>query len=148
MVFWRKKKNESLVEEEQRDEELLHPEGEPELEPSTDYEPEISEDLREQELEESEGEILDELDLVPVPSHSKYDDEKEEEEFEDDSTEGGWLSRLTRGLSKSSNKITKSIGDVLTKTKLDQETLDKLEEILVSADLGPKTAAKIIDLES
>ena len=56
----------------------------------------------------------------------------------------GWLSRLTGGLSKSTQKITQGIGDILTKRKLDQEMLDELEELLITADLGPKTAAKIV----
>ncbi len=58
--------------------------------------------------------------------------------------EKGWLSRLTGGLSKSTQKITGGIGDILTKRKLDQEILDSLEELLITADLGPKTAAKIV----
>mgnify|MGYP001451988242 FL=1 len=146
MVFWRKKKSEDRLDEEQRDEKLLHPEGEPELEPSTDQDnADISEDLRESELEESETDILDELDEIPVPSHGSMDDYREQEDLSDHSDEGGWLSRLTKGLSKSTTKITKGIGDVLTKSKLDQESLDNLEEVLVAADLGPKTAAKVIE---
>jgi fused signal recognition particle receptor len=58
--------------------------------------------------------------------------------------EKGWLSRLTGGLSKSTQKITGGIGDILTKRKLDQDMLDSLEELLITADLGPKTAAKIV----
>ncbi|MDH5722807.1 MAG: signal recognition particle-docking protein FtsY [Alphaproteobacteria bacterium] len=146
MVFWRKKKNEDRIEEELRDDKLLHPDGEPELEPSIDQDNAcISEDLKENELEESESDIIDELDIMPVPSHTSLDDVQEREELSDDSEEGGWLSRLTKGLSKSTNKITKGIGDALTKSKLDQETLDGLEEVLVSADLGPKTASRIIE---
>lgn len=55
-----------------------------------------------------------------------------------------WLTKLTRGLSKSSGKITQGIGDLLTKRKLDQDMLDQLEELLITADLGPKTAAKLV----
>ena len=44
MVFWRKKKNNEAHEQEERDEELLHPEGEPAIEPPTDYEPKIDEE--------------------------------------------------------------------------------------------------------
>src|ERR1700761_8727890 len=56
----------------------------------------------------------------------------------------GWLSRLTGGLSKSSTRITQGIGDIFTKRKLDQEMLDRLEELLIEADLGPATAAKVV----
>ena len=55
-----------------------------------------------------------------------------------------WLSRLTGGLSKSTQKITQGIGDILTKRKLDQEMLDELEDLLITAYLGPKTAEKIV----
>ncbi len=56
----------------------------------------------------------------------------------------GWLKRLTSGLSKTSGKIAQGIDDILTKRKLDQETLDELEDLLIAADLGPKTAAAVI----
>ena len=55
-----------------------------------------------------------------------------------------WLSKLARGLSKSSGKITQGIGDLLTKRKLDQDMLDQLEELLIAADLGPRTAARLV----
>lgn len=54
------------------------------------------------------------------------------------------MSRLTGGLSKSTQKITQGIGDILTKRRLDRDMLDSLEELLITADLGPKTAAKIV----
>ncbi len=144
MVFWRKKKNLSEQEEEEEIEKIFHSPQEPSIEPSTDYEAEIDEALLE-ELEETGTQILDELDEIPVPEHSLFADRIEEQELEDHSGEGGWFSRLTRGLGKSSGKITKGISGILTKKKLDQETLDQLEEILISADLGPKTAANIIE---
>jgi len=144
MVFWRKKKNQAAAEEEARDEALLHPNGEPEIEPSTDYEAEID-DATEHRLKKTENEIVDELDMTPTPEHSLVEDEQENEELSDHSNEGGWLSRLTSGLSKSTNKITQGITDVITKKKLDDEALEQLEDALIEADLGPKTAAKIIE---
>ena len=56
----------------------------------------------------------------------------------------GWLSRLSGGLSKSSTRITQGIGDIFTKRKLDQDMLDRLEELLIEADLGPSTSAKVV----
>lgn len=144
MVFWRRKKNQQAAEQEARDEELLHPNGEPEIEPSTDYEAEIDPDTQ-HELEETENEIIEDLDMTPTPDHTASEDIEEAEELSDHSNEGGWLSRLTSGLSKSTNKITQGITDVLTKKKLDQDTLDALEEVLIEADLGPRTAAKVIE---
>ncbi len=58
--------------------------------------------------------------------------------------EGGWLSRLTGGLSKSTSKFTEGITGLLTKRRLDQDMLDQLEDLLVTADLGPKTAAAVV----
>ena len=47
------------------------------------------------------------------------------------------------GLARSSNKLGEGIGAVFTKRRLDEEALAKLEELLISADLGPQTAAKL-----
>lgn len=56
-----------------------------------------------------------------------------------------FFKRLKEGLSKSSNKISTGISDIIKKKKLDQETLDELEELLISSDLGPQTSANIIE---
>ena len=47
----------------------------------------------------------------------------------------GWLKKLKSGLSKSSEKITKSIKKVVKGKKIDEETLLELEEILISSDM-------------
>ena len=54
-----------------------------------------------------------------------------------------WISRLKSGLSRSSGKISGGISDLFTKQKLDQATLDGLEEILITGDLGIETASKL-----
>ena len=54
-----------------------------------------------------------------------------------------WISRLKSGLSRSSGKISGGISDLFTKKKLDQATLDGLEEILITGDLGIETASKL-----
>lgn len=56
----------------------------------------------------------------------------------------GWWGRLTAGLSKSTSKISTGLVDLFTKRKLDQAALDELEELLLTADLGPKVAAKLV----
>ena len=56
-----------------------------------------------------------------------------------------WLQRLTGGLSKSSNALTSGITGVFTKRKLDAETLQDLEDLLIQADLGVATAAAITE---
>ncbi len=65
-------------------------------------------------------------------------------EPEDQEEQQGWLKRLTAGLTRSSAKLTGGIAAILTKRKLDDETLEALEEVLIAADLGLATAAKLI----
>ncbi len=57
--------------------------------------------------------------------------------------EKGLFKKLSEGLSQSSGKISSGIADIFTKKKLDAETLKQLEELLIAADLGPVTAAKL-----
>jgi len=54
-----------------------------------------------------------------------------------------WFGRLKSGLAKSSSKLTQGIGDLFTKRKLDDEALEELEELLITADLGVATAARV-----
>ena len=56
----------------------------------------------------------------------------------------GWLSRLQAGLHRSSAKLTDGITGVFTKRRLDDEALQALEETLISVDLGPVTAARVV----
>lgn len=55
----------------------------------------------------------------------------------------GWFARLRDGLSRSTARLTDGIGGIFTKRKLDDEALEQLEELLIQADLGPATAARI-----
>ena len=54
-----------------------------------------------------------------------------------------WFQRLRSGLSLSSNSIGRGITDIFTKRKLDAESLDDLEDILIQADLGLPAATRI-----
>ncbi len=56
---------------------------------------------------------------------------------------GGWFGRLKAGLTRSSAKLGEGIGGIFTKRKLDDGALEELEELLISADLGVATAAKL-----
>ncbi|MDD4616305.1 MAG: signal recognition particle-docking protein FtsY [Alphaproteobacteria bacterium] len=56
----------------------------------------------------------------------------------------GWFSRLKTGLRRSSEKISEGISSVFTKHQLDAQALEELEETLISADLGPSTAANLV----
>lgn len=55
----------------------------------------------------------------------------------------GWLGRLKAGLKKSSDKLTGALTDAFTKRKLDDAAIQDLEDILITADLGVGTAAKL-----
>lgn len=55
----------------------------------------------------------------------------------------GWLQRLAGGLTRSSKALTEQVSATFTKTPLDQDKLDELEEMLIEADLGPHSAARI-----
>ena len=57
----------------------------------------------------------------------------------------GWFKKLKSGLSKSSEKITKSIKKVIKGKKIDEETLNELEEILISSDMGVKFSLEVIE---
>lgn len=54
-----------------------------------------------------------------------------------------WFARLKQGLTRSSSKITDGISSIFTKKKLDDETLEELEELLIVSDMGPVTASKL-----
>ncbi len=56
----------------------------------------------------------------------------------------GWFQRLTEGLTKSSKQVGEQIAQVfVARAPLDQARLDALEEMLIEADLGPHSAARI-----
>jgi fused signal recognition particle receptor len=70
---------------------------------------------------------------------------KTEGEVEAEADKKGWLSRLRAGLSKSTKRVTESITGLFTKKKLDQQTLDELEDALIQADLGVSVAARLVE---
>ncbi len=61
----------------------------------------------------------------------------------EDSAATGFFSRMAKGLSRSSSKLSESITGVFTKRKLDDETLEALEDLLIAADLGAGVAARV-----
>ena len=56
-----------------------------------------------------------------------------------------WYQRLVEGLSRTSSQLTSQIAALFTKRKLDEETLQDLEDLLIRADLGVETALRITD---
>lgn len=119
--------------------------------------------LAEEELVQSEPEIVAPVEETPkqeepepLEDAERAEEETKEEIFDLSEEEAeiieepleekkSWFGRLTEGLSKSSNKITSGISSVLTKRKLDDDLIEELEEILIMADLGPKTASRLVN---
>jgi len=61
----------------------------------------------------------------------------------DDSTKGNWWQRLAGGLRRSSSAIGGAISDLVAKRRLDAATVAEIEDVLIRADLGLDTAARI-----
>jgi len=60
-------------------------------------------------------------------------------------TKAGWWRRLTGGLKRTSSALGSAISDLVTKRKLDAETISDIKDVLVRADLGLDTADRIGD---
>ena len=54
-----------------------------------------------------------------------------------------WLSRLKKGLSRTSAKLVDPISTAFTKRRLDKKALEELEELLIAADLGVSLASRL-----
>ncbi|RWD06383.1 MAG: signal recognition particle-docking protein FtsY [Mesorhizobium sp.] len=56
-----------------------------------------------------------------------------------------WFQRMRDGLARSSRELSGNIAGVFTKRKLDEDTLQDLEDVLIRADLGLETALRVTD---
>ena len=57
--------------------------------------------------------------------------------------DGSWSERLLGGFRKTSDKLTQNITGLVTKSRLDEDQLDEIEEALIVSDLGPQMAGKV-----
>ncbi len=55
----------------------------------------------------------------------------------------GWFQRLKAGLSRSSAKLGDGIAGIFRRRRLDEEALEELEELLITADLGVALAGRL-----
>jgi len=117
------------------------PSYEPQPEPETVPEPEPV--PAEPEPVQSEPAVADLPEPEPEPEPAPLPVAAAAEPAPEEPRKKGWLARLKEGLSKSSSKLTEGITGIFTKRKLDEEALEELEELLITADLGPVTAAKM-----
>ena len=58
-------------------------------------------------------------------------------------TKAGWFQKLKAGLGKTSSKLSDGITGLFTKRRLNSETLEDLEDLLVQSDLGVAMASRI-----
>jgi fused signal recognition particle receptor len=87
---------------------------------------------------------------TPLPSESVTpDDAAETSPTAPDAPEPApklsWWKRLREGLSRSSQAIGGGITDIFSKRKLDADTLQELEDVLIRADLGAVASLRITD---
>ncbi len=61
----------------------------------------------------------------------------------DPMAEGGFFKRITKGLSKSTSRMSEQVSAVFTKRTLDDAALEELEDILIMSDLGHSVASKV-----
>jgi fused signal recognition particle receptor len=73
------------------------------------------------------------------------DKDKPQAEEKPKEESAGWFSKLKGALHRSSDSLSESITGVFTKKKLDDETLDALEDALIKADLGPAVARQCVE---
>ncbi|HNQ92585.1 MAG TPA: signal recognition particle-docking protein FtsY [Alphaproteobacteria bacterium] len=140
MLFWRKKTTQNARQErEEAEDRIVHNPDDPAIEPPVEYDAAIDPEFEKHELNETENEVIDELEEIP---YSKAEAPKKSSE----DMGGGWLSRLTGGLSKSTHKIGGGLGDLFSKRRPDEATLSGLEDLLIAADLGPATAARLVEV--
>ena len=63
----------------------------------------------------------------------------------------GWLQKLKQGLSKSSQKVSDSLksltslSSLMGASKLDAASIEEVEDALIGADLGTKSAARLAE---
>ena len=55
-----------------------------------------------------------------------------------------WFEKIKSGLKKSSDKISTGLTDIFSKRKIDVDTLDELEELLLTSDIGYEATSEII----
>jgi fused signal recognition particle receptor len=96
-------------------------------------------------LDEAESADAAELPVVPqaLPKGFSSASEREEPVAEAPQPKLSWFQRLRAGLARTSSQLTTQISALFTKRKLDEDTLDELEDLLIQSDLGVETAMRI-----
>ena len=144
-------KQEEIINEKSQDEEKAVDvvAEEKELETSDEEIEEIKEELA-QEIEESE-EVEEAQQSQEIEEDIEQEDEfveeiEETETIEEKPKKVSLFDRLKQGLTKAKQGITDRVDEVLKAyTKVDEELLEDLEEVLITADVGVNTTMDIIE---
>lgn len=105
----------------------------------------LKEELSEESSEEINNDLEEEIKSNEVSIKSE-EPSKEALENQGNEKPKGIFSRLLEGLSKTKDNITGRIDSILNSyTKIDEDLLEELEEILITADVGVNTTMIIID---
>lgn len=110
-----------------------------------DLEVRKNKDLKEESSEEINNDLEEDIksDEVSIKSEGASEEALENQGNEKPK---GIFSRLLEGLSKTKDNITGRIDSILNSyTKIDEDLLEELEEILITADVGVNTTMIIID---
>jgi fused signal recognition particle receptor len=67
------------------------------------------------------------------------------EQAERESREGGFLTRISKGLSKSTSQMSENMAALFKTRKLDDEAIQDLEDLLIGADLGVGPSMKVAE---
>ena len=142
-------KQEEIINEKSQDEEKAVDVGaeEKELETSDEEIEEIKEELA-QEIEESEEAQQSQEIEEDIEQEDEFVEEIEETEIieEEKPKKVSLFDRLKQGLTKAKQGITDRVDEVLKAyTKVDEELLEDLEEVLITADVGVNTTMDIIE---
>ena len=130
-------KNEEAVSQEILEEQI---EAQEEIAEIEEIKAEDIEKVQDIETQEKQDEIEESEDTV----ENQIDDEVEEEEEKPKKV--SLFNRLKQGLTKAKQGITDRIDEVLKAyTKVDEELLEDLEEVLITADVGVNTTMDIIE---
>ncbi|MGL5641766.1 MAG: signal recognition particle-docking protein FtsY [Paraclostridium sp.] len=153
--FGNKKEEENNIEEGNKSEEIVEVEenNEEDSKAPTEIETEA-----EYESVEPEEEIIEAVEfkvaaIEPIEEIIENNEEKvelvesiENDTLEEAETSAGLFTRLKQGLTKAKQGITDKIDAVLNSyTTIDEDLLEELEEILITADVGVNTTMEMID---
>ena len=149
---------EGLTAEEPAEEEIPQEESiveEPIVEEIVVEEPAVAEPIAEEPIveepvieEPAEEEITEEEPVIEEPAEEEITEEEPvvEEEIEETATKKSFWGRLKSGLTKTRTALFSPVDNLLKAfTKVDEDLLEELEEILISADVGFAATEEIME---